>query len=97
MHRPTQALRRGYAVLALTAKNERSQCWSSGGAWQTNDHSQVGQGSCVAPHGVGQGRPACLLLVSSNGDPPTPTPGPNTMLPSLTTPILPPHLPPSRP
>ena len=36
-----QALRRGYAVLALTAKNERSQCWSSGGSWRRNDHSQV--------------------------------------------------------
>ncbi|KAI7839268.1 hypothetical protein COHA_006966 [Chlorella ohadii] len=39
-YHPT-ALRRGYAVLALTAKNERSQCWSSGGSWRTNDHSQA--------------------------------------------------------
>lgn len=71
MHRPTQALRRGYAVLALTAKNERSQCWSSGGAWQTNDHSQVGQlgqlicsawsrpaKACLPPTGVVKRRPS---------------------------------------
>ena len=36
-----QALARGYAVLALTAKNQRSQCWSSGGFYKRNDQMQA--------------------------------------------------------
>ena len=71
-----QALRRGYVVLALTAKNERSQCWSSGGSWRTNDHSQVGAGgaSCsgTALFAAGQAGRCPLLVCYPPARPPTP-------------------------
>lgn len=71
-----QALRRGYAVLALTAKNEKSQCWSSGGSWRRNDHSQVRRrlaGGRGWPVAAGRRARAARLLLSQHAAPVRPT------------------------